>query len=135
VGWGWVWGVGVTADDVRGCYDPILPLLPRFSCLFVEVKFELTVVFCRNKVCRSSRIRNNPPLSITLHTYQHLVQNRQKRCYISSCVLLWVIFFWELVEIVHQIFTFKNNWFSTGFKKKPGVPQIVLNIWNLVCHK
>jgi len=20
-----VWGVGVTADDVRGCYDPVLP--------------------------------------------------------------------------------------------------------------
>ncbi len=22
VGWG-VWGVGVTADDVKGCYDPV----------------------------------------------------------------------------------------------------------------
>ncbi len=23
VGWGCVWGVGVTADDDRGCYDPV----------------------------------------------------------------------------------------------------------------
>jgi len=67
-----VWGVGVTADDVRGCYDPVLPhfrgcydpVLPRFSCLFVEIKFELTVAFCRNNKFRSSRIRNNPPLSL-----------------------------------------------------------------------
>jgi hypothetical protein len=48
--------------DAMTLFDPVLP---RFS-FFVEVKFEVTVAFCRNKVCRSSRIRNNPPLSKAL---------------------------------------------------------------------
>ena len=37
MGWGCVWGVGVTADDVRGCYDPVLPLLPRFRGCYEPV--------------------------------------------------------------------------------------------------
>jgi len=68
--WGGGVGVGVTADDVRGCYDPVWPcfrgcydpILPRFSFLFSKLYY---FEFQNNKF-RSSRIRNNPPLSIFL---------------------------------------------------------------------
>jgi len=51
---GWGGGVGVTADDVRGCYDPVYPILgdamtpfyPVLVVFFVEVKFEVTIGFC-----------------------------------------------------------------------------------------
>jgi len=69
-------------DMGRGCYDPVLP---HFSCLFVEIKFELTVIFCQNNKLRSSRIRirNNPPLSYfficNYFTHvNHLVLSRNK---------------------------------------------------------
>jgi len=45
--WGGVGGGGVTADDDRGCYDPVYPVL---------------VFFLRNNKFQCSHIRNNPPL-------------------------------------------------------------------------
>jgi len=52
----WIWGVGGTADDVRGCYDPVLvvflsKLNLNLPSVFVEITsfevpvFEITLLY------------------------------------------------------------------------------------------
>jgi len=48
-------GWGVTADDDRGCYDPVLPrFTPRFTVdiAVFEVKFDIAVLILPFRYCR-----------------------------------------------------------------------------------
>ncbi len=43
MGWGGGWGGGVTADDDRGCYDPVDPVCPPFDPEFDVTVFDVPV--------------------------------------------------------------------------------------------
>jgi len=47
MGWGGGWGGGVTADDDRGCYDPVDPPFDphlTLSLMLFNIEFDVTVV-------------------------------------------------------------------------------------------
>jgi len=62
----WGGGWGVTADDDRGCYDPVLPrFTPRFTVDVkkVSVKFDVTVFEVKFVEVDVNFFRYNLPLS------------------------------------------------------------------------